>query len=272
VRGLTSTLILVVVLAGLGAYIYFVDSKRPAPAADGSTAAKEKVFTVDPDKINELRITYQGQTAALKKEGAGWKMTEPAQIDADPPEAIGVASALSNVEIVRVVDDNAANLEQFGLANPAITVEYKTDGGASGTLRLGNKNATQGEIYALKNDEKRVFLVSAFQETSFNRTPFDLRDKKILKFDREKADSLVLARGANAIEMARTGSEWKVTRPVPSRSDYTAIEGFLTRLSSSNMSKLVEENPKDLAKYGLDKPAMTVTIGAGSAKTVLEIC
>jgi hypothetical protein len=37
------------------------------------------------------------------------------------------------------------------------------------------------------------------------------------------------------------------------------------------MSKLVEENPKDLAKYGLDKPAMTVTIGAGSAKTVLEI-
>ena len=37
------------------------------------------------------------------------------------------------------------------------------------------------------------------------------------------------------------------------------------------MSKLVEENPKDLAKYGLDKPSMTVTIGAGSAKTVLEV-
>ena len=45
-RGLTSTLILVVVLAGLGGYIYFVDSKRPAPGADGSSAAKEKVFTV----------------------------------------------------------------------------------------------------------------------------------------------------------------------------------------------------------------------------------
>ena len=29
--------------------------------------------------------------------------------------------------------------------------------------------------------------------------------------------------------------------------------------------------PKDLAKYGLDKPSMTVTIGAGSAKTVLEV-
>src|SRR5689334_17246897 len=227
---LTSTLILVVVLAGLGGYIYFVDAKKPAASADGSSATKEKVFTVDADKINELRITYQGQTAALKKDGSGWKMTEPSQIDADPPEAISVATALSNVDIVRIIDENATNLEQFGLANPAITVEFKGEGGAYGKLRLGNKNATQGEMYALKNDEKRVFLVSAFQETSFNRTPFDLRDKKILKFDRDKADSLVLSKGTASIEMARKDSEWTITKPVPSRSDYTAIEGFITRL------------------------------------------
>ena len=270
-RGLTSTLVLVVVLAGLGAYIYFVDSKRPAASADGSSATKEKVFTVEADKINELRITYQGESSLLRKSDAGWKMLEPAQIDADPPEAIGVATALTNVEIVRVVDENATNLEQFGLANPQITVAFKADGGAAGTLKLGNKNATQGELYAVKDDAKRVFLVASFQETSFNRKPFDLRDKKILKFDRDKADLLVLTKGADTLELARSGSEWKVVKPVPSRSDYSAIEGFMTRLSSSNMSKLLEENAKDLAKYGLDKPSMTVTIGAGSAKTVLEV-
>lgn len=270
-RGLTSTLVLVVVLAGLGAYIYFVDSKRPAASADGSTETKEKVFTIDADKVNELRVTAQGETSLLRKADGGWKMIEPTPIEADPPEAIGVVSALGNVDIVRVVDENPSNLEQFGLANPPITVTYKAEGGGSGTLKLGNKNATQGEIYALRNDEKRVFLVSSFQESSFNRKPFDLRDKKILKFDRDKADSLVLSKGADALELKRDGSEWKVTRPVPSRSDYSAVEGFMTRLSSSNMSKLVEENPKDLAKYGLDKPTATVTIGAGSAKTVLEV-
>ena len=149
--------ILVVVLAGLGAYIYFVDSKRPAASADGSSETKEKVFTVEADKINELRITYQGESSLLKKSDAGWKMFEPAQIDADPPEAIGVATALTNVEIVRVVDENATDLEQFGLANPQITVAFKADGGASGTLKLGNKNATQGEIYAREGRrEERV--------------------------------------------------------------------------------------------------------------------
>jgi hypothetical protein len=270
-RGLTSTLILVVVLAGLGGYIYFVDSKRPAASADGSSSTKEKVFTVEADKINELRITTQGETSLLKKSEAGWKLVEPAPVDADPPEAIGVATALTNIDIVRVIDDNPANLDQFGLATPKITVEYKAEGGASGTLKLGNKNATQGEIYALKNNDKRVFLVSSFQETSFNRTPFDLRDKKILKFDRDKADSLVLVKGPSALELARSGTDWKIVKPVASRSDYSAIEGFVSRLASANMSKMVEQNPKDLAKYGLDHPSMTITIGAGSAKTVLEI-
>jgi hypothetical protein len=270
-RGLTSTLLLVVVLAGLGGYIYFVDSKRPAATPDGSPAALGKVFTVEADKINELRVTFQGESTLLKKDNAGWKLFEPTQVEADPPEAIGVASALTNVDIVRVVDENPTNLDQFGLAKPGIVVEFKAEGGASGTLKLGNKNATQGEIYALRNDEKRVFQVSAFQETSFNRRPFDLRDKKILKFDRDKADSLVLTKGSTSMELARTGSDWKVVKPVPSRSDFAAVEGFITRLSSSNMSRLIEASGMELARYGLDTPVMTVTIGAGSAKTVLEV-
>ncbi len=267
---LTSTLLLVVVLAGLGGYIYFVDSKRPAAGPDGAEALG-KVFTVEADKINELRISYQAESALLKKDNSGWKLVEPIQVEADPPEAIGVTTALNNIDIVRVVDENPSDLAQFGLANPNIIVSYKTENGGAGTLKLGNKNATQGELYAQMNDEKRVFLVNAFQESSFNKTPFNLRDKKILKFDRDNADSLVLSKGANAMELARTGSDWKVVKPVPSRSDFAAVEGFITRLSSANMSQLIEGGDKELAKYGLDKPSMTVTVGSGSSKTVLEV-
>ena len=68
----------------------------------------------------------------------------------------------------------------------------------SGSLLLGDKTATQGDMYAMKGGEKKVFLVPAFQETSFTKKPFDLRDKKILKFDRDKADTLTLVRGADS--------------------------------------------------------------------------
>ena len=192
-------------------------------------------------------------------------------VDADPPEAISLAQAITNLESVRKVVDNPSDLAQFGLSDPQTIVDFKAEGGASGSFKLGSKNPTQSEIYAMKGGTNTVVLVSAFQESSFNKEPFALRDKRILKFDREKADTLALAKGANSIQLARSGSEWKVVKPVEARSDYSAVEGFITRLSSANMSKLVEEKPADLAKYGLDKPVMTVTIGAGSAKTVLEV-
>jgi len=269
VRGLTSTLILVAVLAGLGGYIYFVDSKRPEPGGDGEPA-KTKVFALEVDKIDELKLTYNGETSVLRKSASGWAMVEPVQTEADPAEAISLAQALTNLEQVRVLDENPGDLAPFGLAEPPIAVEFKGQG-VSGSLKLGRKTPTQGEMYAQKNGEKAVFLVSAFQETSFNRTPFALRDKKILKFDREKADAVTLVRDGKTMALARTGSDWKVTAPVASRSDYSAIEGLLTRLSTSSMSKLLETDAKDLAKYGLDKPVMTITVGAGSAKAILEV-
>ncbi len=271
-RSLWSTLALVAVFAGLGGYIYFVDSKRPAASSTvEGEPAREKFFTVETDKITEVKLTAKGQTTLLRKSDGGWKMIEPAPVDADPPEAISLAQAISNLESVRTVVENPADLKQFGLAEPPIAVEFKAEGGVSGSFKLGNKNPTQSDIYAMKGGGNTVVLVSSFQESSFNKEPFAFRDKKILKFDRDKADSLTLARGAEGLELARADSEWRVAKPIAGRSDYSAIEGFLTRLSSANMSKLVEENAADLAKYGLDKPSMTVTIGSGSAKATLVV-
>jgi hypothetical protein len=271
-RGLWSTVALVVVLAGLGAYIYFVDSKRPAASSsvDGEPA-REKFFNVETDKINEITLTYKGQKTLLRKNDTGWKIVEPAQVDADPPEAISLAQAISGLESVRQVVDNPADLKQFGLAEPPITVEFKAEGGVSGSFKLGGKNPTQTDIYAMKGGDNKVVLVSSYQESSFTKEPFALRDKKILKFDRDKADSLTLAKGGATMELTRADNEWKVARPIAGRSDYSAIEGFLTRLSSANMSTLVEENATDLAKYGLDKPSTTVTVGSGSAKATLVV-
>jgi hypothetical protein len=268
-RGLTSTLILVVVLAGLGAYIYFVDSKKPAAGLDGSSETKEKVFTVEADKINELRITYQGESSLLKKDASGWKMIEPTPIEADPPEAIGVATALTNVDIVRVIDANATDLEQFGLAKPQITVAFKAEGGVAGTLKLGNKNATQGRSTRSRTT-RSVFRVSSFQETSFNRKPFDLRDKKILKFDRDKADSCCSRK-------ARTPSRWRDPAASGRSSSRSRRAVIIAPLKASSLAcrrptcRSSSRKSRPTSDCRLDKPSMTVTIGAGSAKTVLEV-
>jgi hypothetical protein len=265
-RGLTSTIILVLVLAGLGAYIYFVDSKRPA----GGIEDKQKVFAVEADKIEEVTVTAQGETTTLKKEDGAWKITAPIAADADSNEVSSLTSALAGLEVNRVVDENAPNLGEFGLAEPRIKVAFKAQGGASGELYIGEKSATQSDMYAVKPGDKRVFLVPAFQESSLAKKTFDLRDKRVLHFDRDKVDliEVTTAAGSPAVQLARSGSEWAVKQPIQTRGDYSAVESLLTRLSTASMTKLVDPNsPQD---FGLDTPAAVVTLGAGSTRATIE--
>ncbi len=266
-RGLWSTLALVLILVGLGAYIYFVDSKSPAPG----TTQNEKVFTVESGQVNELRLTSGDQSSMLVKRDAGWQLTEPEAADADATEASSLATNIASMEQTRVVDENAADLAPYGLAEPRIKIAFKAEGDKSGEVHLGDKTPTQGDVYAVKPGTKRVFLVSSYLETTFDKKPFDLRDKRVVKFERDKVDALVVTRGKDTIRLKREGSDWKVEQPIAGRGDYSAIEGLLTRLSTAGMSEIVDSNATDVKKYGLDQPGMTISIGSGSSQAALEI-
>ena len=264
-KGLWSTIALVLVAVGLGAYIYFAD---PQKASD--TPARDKVFAVTADKVRTLKVTAEGETSVLEKKGDTWQMTAPVATDADQTEVTSLLTNLSTLEINRVVDENAADLGQYGLATPKIAVEFTGEGG-NGAIALGEKTPTQGDIYAVKTGEKKVFLVSAFLESTFNRKPFDLRDKRIVRFERDKADGLEVTTPAGTAVMARTGSDWTVSAPAATRADYGAIEGLLTRVSTATMTGIAETGAADLKKYGLDAPQATLRIKTGSSAATLSI-
>src|SRR5205823_5628016 len=99
-RGLKSTIALIVVLAGLGAYIYFVTWKQ---ADTASTSNKEKVFSsVEADKIEDLKVTSPaGDASSLKKSGGEWQIAQPSAAKPDASEVNGITAALSSIEITR---------------------------------------------------------------------------------------------------------------------------------------------------------------------------
>jgi len=272
-RGLRSTIALIVVLAGLGAYIYFVSWKTP----QGDTGKKqERVFAgLESDKIEEIKVaSAAGDATTLKKQGGGWQVVQPIAAKADDSEISGITSALSSVEMVRVIDENPTSLNDYGLSNPRIEVDFKATGDKDyRRLLVGEKSPTGADLFAKRNDEKKVFLIPAMQETTFNRTTFDLREKVLLKFDREKVDALDVTAGGKTLAIAKDGGDWKITKPVATRADFGAVEGLVGRLQTAQMKSIVadEAAPVDLKKYGLDKPAATVNLNAGSARATLLI-
>lgn len=272
-RGFRSTLILFVVLVGLLGYIYFIESKKPATPA--GEEPKQKVFAVTADKISELTVKpAAGDPTALRKADGAWQIVQPIQSSADESEVSGLTTNLASLEIQRVVDDNPRDLKQYGLAQPRVDIAFRAAGDKSERrLLVGDKTATGGDLYAKLPNEKRVFLIPAYLETSLNKSTFDLRDKTVLKFDRNKVDSVAVAsldKDKN-LELTKAGEDWSLKKPIDARADYGTVEGLIGRLQTAQMKSLVATDPKDLQEYGLDKPDVSVTVGAGSARATLQI-
>lgn len=274
-RGLRSTIVLLVVLAGLGAYIYFVTWKQPEGGSDAASK-QEKVFTsVDADKIDEIKVkSDKGDTTTLKKEGGAWQVTQPIATRADDGEVSGITSTLGQMTISRTVEDNPTDLKQYGLATPRIEVDFKASGDKDyRKLLLGDKSPTGSDLFAKRNDDKKVFLVAAYQETSLNKATFDLREKNVMKFDRDKVDGIDVTAGGKTLAIAKDGGDWKITKPVQVKADFGSVEGLISKLQSAQMKSIAADNPSpaDLKKYGLDKPEVTVDLAAGSAKATLLV-
>lgn len=269
-KGLRSFLVLVVIAAALGGFLYY-DSKR----APENPSKLEKVFPgVEADKIEQVTVTSaSGDKTTLQKDGTAWRVAAPAAVPADEAEISGITSNLASLEMQRVVDEQTKDFKEYGLDPAKVSVSFKA-GGKEQTLLLGGKTPTGGDMYARLPSSPRVFLVSSFLETTFNKSTFDLRDKTVLKLDREKVDRIEVQTADRTLTFVKQGSDWRLTAPIDARADFGAVEGIVGRLNTSPM-KAIEaaevKDPKELAKYGLDKPAATVRVTSGSSQAGLAI-
>ncbi len=270
-RGFRSLAALVVVLGGLVAYIYFVDAKKPVEP-EGSEK-HDKVFAVAGDKIEGLTVkASNGDVTTLRKSSNSWQLTAPATGKADASEVSGITSNLATVEITSVVEDKPKDLAPYGLATPRIEVAFTAAGDkAEHRLKLGSKTPTGGDMYAQRGNDPKVFLVPAYLESSFDRKAFDLRDKSLLAFDRDKVDRLELDHDGIKIEMAKSGSDWLLVSPIKAKADFSVVEQLVTRLGSAQMTGIESDQAANLAPYGLDAPSATATVGAGSTRATLLV-
>jgi hypothetical protein len=271
-RRLWSTLALIVVLVGLGAYIYFVTWKQDAAS---STPKQDKVFAgLAADKVNGLTVkSASGDATSIKKDGDAWQITAPIQSKGSETDISGVTSALTQLEVGKIIDENPSSLKEYGLDKPRIEVDFTSSDGKSNKLLVGEKNATGSNLYAMRDGDKRVFLIPQYQETSLNKTTFDLRDKAVMSIQHDKIDGVEVNVDGKTLQFAKSGSEWKYVKPIAARADFSAVEGLLGRVETAQMKSVASDNPSpaDLKKFGLDKPAVTVNVGAGSAKATFLV-
>jgi len=266
-----ATYVAVAVAAALGAYIYFVESKRE----DKPEKVKEKVFALDKAKVEGLALSAAGQEEVqLVRDADGWRMTAPVAVAADAAEADAILTSLETLEMDEVVAESPKDLAEFGLAAPRSTVRVRLKGEPEPlVLQVGDKTPDGSAVYARVPKAPRVFTVPAYVDASFTKKPFDLRDRSVLHVQRDAVQALDIKGPEGAYALAKDDKgEWSFVRPLRTRAGRWSVDALVGTLENLRMEAVAAENATDLKPFGLVPPARTVTIGlAGGATRTLEV-
>jgi hypothetical protein len=266
-RGVRSFIVLLLIAIPLGWYAYRESKKGPVD----DSPKHDKLFTVETDTIDEIQIKSEGgERTTLRKKGAEWEIVQPSAAPSDAAAVSGITSNLASVEIQRIIDENPPDLKEFGLAEPRVEVSFKS-GGQERRLQIGQKTPSGSDVYAKLADQKRVFLLPAHVESTFNRGTFDLRDKSVLKLDREKVDAFEVIAGGRTIRFRKQNGDWQIAEPAAARADFSAIDGIVSRVIGVQMKSVEPAGTADAKAHGFDAPAATVRIGSGSSQATLVL-
>jgi hypothetical protein len=263
----------ILVLAGLGSYIWFVERKQE-PKPEGERQ-KVTVLAVDKAKAKEISLSSAGgETIRLVKEGAGWKVTAPFAAPADTSAVESMLTSLEKLEADEVVVEQAANPAEFGLDKPSRTVTAVVEGGkAPLSVEFGAKSPDGSSLYARAAGAPRVYLVPSWVEGTFDKKPFDLRDRDLLHVKRDDVRQLEVAGPEGSYALARTDAgDWAFTKPVATRAGRWSVDGLLGTVENLRMDSVAAEAVTDVKPFGLDKPARTVSLVLKDGSTrALEI-
>lgn len=218
--------------------------------------------------VQKVVLQRSAGTVEVTRRGEDkWDLVQPFQAPADSADVSSLLSQAKSAEAESFADDSAADMAKYGLDQPRLTLKV-TDKKGTHTLLFG-KATSDGKVYASREGEKEVTLVSKFTFESFDKKPSDLRDRKLISLEEDKITYLDIKNPNGAMRLQKVGSDWQfadVTDPKEKKAKTDTVEQILTDLRSS-ADRHVEEAPADLAKYGLDKPVITVQVNDGRSST-----
>ncbi len=82
----------------------------------------------------------------------------------------------------------------------------------------------------------------------------------ILQYDQDLIRSVALTSAAGTIELDEVQGTWKIVKPALLEVKKSALDDLLYSLSNLASERVIEDHPRDLSIYGLDRPLVTVTL------------
>lgn len=249
-----NTIILFAVFLVLLATVLLFESKGLKNQGKKEQEAK----LVDVAVADILKITLKNESGAMtfqKDEKGGWLITEPLEVQADGTEVDGLAESFAGLRIERVVEAEPKDVKTYEIPKREVTLWVKGKDLPVKVL-IGMENPIDNTLFAKREDEKRVVLLSSSLKTSLDKKFFDFRGKDVFKFETADVREIKVRAGDAAWAASKKDNGWELTAPIAALANGGKIDNLLYALSGLKAKEFISENKsgEDIRKNGLDKP------------------
>jgi Domain of unknown function (DUF4340) len=220
---------------------------KPNVAATPTAAAVEE----DPFASSELPARE-----------SGW------QLEAFPTEGIdsvaisSLMTALQGLKLDEPIspEEAGSDLSPFGLHNPPLTISVKQKTGEVKNLKFGVENEYFAKRFLSIEGDRQLYLVppalyGAAEKSLFdfrNKTPIDFREGEVVEFE--------VASPKGRLKVTRkSDNDWVLGSDRPLKASPLAARSLLVAMKNLRVSEFFD-GTSDVTPYGLDRPAVTVTI------------
>ena len=181
------------------------------------------------DAVQQVEIAFADaayQDLKLVKDTTdNWQFTKPFQADADSEKVSQMLDDILNKRVKQTLE--VTELAQYGLDAPSITLSLWTEGDSPTATFFIGKKAVNFSVYVKEKSEPHIFLIESSALDDLTKSPTDLRDRSVLKFNPETVSGIQFRHreaGSTArsstIHCEKRDGTWHVIHPLKAKGRY----------------------------------------------------
>lgn len=252
----TTTVLLVVLVAALGAFVVHYESRKPG--TNETLRAKAKPFSFKASEADALLISGKNMEVKIARQDGVWRITQPFKDRANADliaRMVTAINALEWVETVRRADLKTSDWKRAGLNDASLEIALSGGGKDIARLKLGSPGAIENSLFISTQDAKGNQLIHLARTplgALTSKTAEDWRDTRVLRLPAAAVTRFVFSAGDGVLEFSRAADgQWEITKPLQARASQDRVNAVLNALLN------LEGTPE---KPGATPPPTTGTI------------
>jgi hypothetical protein len=269
----TTIVLALVLLVAVGAFLMFrpkTATLEPKASEEGEKKSKPlyelaQLVKFEVDRPGKEKLAFEKPAKEGKKdEYEDWRLIAPIKAKSTNWEVNSFADKFKSPKYTEKFTPGQGGYpaaDKISLDKPKATVTVTDSKGNTKKIEIGDKVFGGNETYIRLAGSPEAYVADLDVREDLKKDAKKYRSKDLLEYDKDKVVQVDVVSEGKTYSLVKGASDaWVIDKPCKASADKSKIDSFLSDLKLIRADDFIEDAPKNLAPFGLDKPKTTVTL------------